>query len=101
MRETRRLGFFAVLLSLVGCAEHRSLSNEAFQRAIRESRLQCDTIVSAEALNSSKTAWRVVCADTATYMAMVQHDGNLCVEPMPIGDFLVGDPNNRKSACVQ
>jgi len=102
MRETGRLGFFSVLLSLVSCADQPSLSSEAFQRAIRESRLQCDGVVATEALNSSKTAWRVVCADAATYMAMVQRDGSLCAEPMPLGDFRV-DPglNASQSRCAQ
>ena len=101
MRHQARLGLFAILLSLASCANPPSLSSEAFQRAIRESHLQCETVVASEPLNSSKTAWRVACADAATYMAMVQRDGSLCVEPMPIGDFRVGPaPNDSRSACT-
>lgn len=96
------LGFFVALLLVAGCASPPNLSNEAFQRAIRESNLQCKTVVASEALNSSKTVWRVHCAEAATYMAMVQRDGSLCVEPMPIGDFRVGlPPNESKSGCTQ
>ena len=102
MHHKPGLTFFAVCVSIAGCAGPANLSNEAFQRAIRESNLQCEAIVASEALNSSKTAWRVHCAEAATYMAVVQRDGSLCVEPMPIGDFRVGpSPNASKSGCTQ
>jgi hypothetical protein len=64
--------------------------------------LPCESVVASEPLNSSRTSWRVVCADAATYMALVQHDGNLCVEPMPLGDFRVGvAPNASGQGCSQ
>jgi hypothetical protein len=100
MHNATRLSLF-VILSLVGCESRPSLSNDAFQRAIRESRLQCSSVVTAEALNSSKTVWRVACTDAATYIARVERDGSLCVEPMPIGDFVVGGGNASRSACAR
>jgi len=102
MHYEARVVSFAILLSLAGCSKPPNPSNDAFQRAIRESHLQCETVLASEALNSAKTAWRVHCAEAATYMAMLQRDGSLCVEPMPIGDVRVGlPPNVARSACAQ
>lgn len=100
MPNATRPSLFAILL-LAGCANRPNVSNEAFERAIRESRLQCSGVVAAEALNSSKMAWRVSCADAATYLASVEPDGSLCVEPMPLGDFRVGPGKASQSKCAQ
>jgi len=102
MHHRTRLGFLVFFLSLAGCASPAHWSNAAFQRAIRGSNSPCEQVVASEALNSSKTTWCVNCAEAATYMAMVQRDGSLCVEPMPVGDFRAGLPlNASRLGCSQ
>jgi hypothetical protein len=73
-------------LFLAACSAQVGPSNEAISRVVRDVGFPCEGAVGAEALDASNTSWRVTCANAQTYMAVVQDDGNLCVEPLPLND---------------
>jgi hypothetical protein len=80
---------FAVLLAmpcLVACTDSARLSNETIGRVVRKVGFSCEGAVNVQALGASNRTWRVACANTETYTAAVQDNGDLCVEPLFLGD---------------
>jgi hypothetical protein len=74
------------ILGLGACADDVTLSSESIGRVVRDVGYPCGGAVDAKALDASKETWRVACASADTYLAAVQANGELCVEPLPLGD---------------
>jgi hypothetical protein len=73
-----------VALSLVACVERTELSADTLGRAVRDAGFPCEGAAGARELGID--SWRVACGDGSTYIASVLESGDICVDPMPIGD---------------
>lgn len=73
-----------VTLSLVACVERAELSADTLGRAVRDAGFPCEGTAGARELGID--SWRVACGDGSTYIATVLESGDICVDPMPIGD---------------
>jgi hypothetical protein len=73
-----------VSLSLVACAERAEVSEDTLGRAVRDAGFPCEGTAGARELGID--SWRVACGDGSTYIATVLESGDICVDPMPIGD---------------
>lgn len=73
-----------VSLSLVACVERTELSADTLGRAVRDAGFPCEGTAGARELTID--SWRVACGDGSTYIASVLESGDICVDPMPIGD---------------
>jgi hypothetical protein len=79
-----RSTFILFALSLVACVERTELSADTLGRAVRDAGFPCEGAVGAGELGID--TWRVACGDGSTYIASVLEGGDVCVDPMPIGD---------------
>jgi hypothetical protein len=79
-----RVAFILVALSLVACSERFELSADTLGRAVRDAGFPCEGAVGATELKGD--IWRVGCGGGSTYIASVLESGDICVDPMPIGD---------------
>lgn len=61
-------------------------SRESLGAAIRDVGFQCDEVI--ESQKTDGNVWRVGCTEAATYMAFANDAGEICVEPVPVGDLL-------------
>ena len=76
--------FIWAQLSLVACVDSAELSVDTLGRAVRDAGFPCEKAVGAAELGMD--TWRVACEDGSTYIASVLESGDICVDPMPIGD---------------
>ena len=76
-------------LALAACSAEVGPSNEAIGRVVRDVGFSCEGAIGTEALDASNKSWRVTCADAQRYMAVVEDNGNLCVQPLLLVDSVV------------
>ena len=74
------------MLCLAGCTDSATLTDETIGRVVRDVGFSCEGAVDAQAVGTSETTWRIACANAETYMATLQDNGDLCVEPLILGD---------------
>jgi hypothetical protein len=60
--------------------------NSALVSAIREAGYLCDEVLATNSTETPVRMWRVVCDDLLVYMAMLDDDDALHIEPMPYVD---------------
>lgn len=84
----RRFGSISVVLLLVACSEPNELSPDILGRAVRDAGFPCDGSVGAREMG--KGNWHVACGDGSTYLATVLDTGEICVDPIPLGDAPAG-----------
>ncbi len=75
-------------LLLAACSAQVGPSDKAIGRVVRDVGFPCEGAIGAEALDASRKSWRVTCANAQRYMAVVQDNGDLCVEPLLLDDSL-------------
>jgi hypothetical protein len=64
------------------------MSPEALARAVRGAGFPCASVVEASPIDSAEGNWRVACSNAETYMAYVQAEGHVCVEPLALSDAI-------------
>lgn len=58
--------------------------------AIQDVGFPCEQAI--ESQRTDGNAWRVACAGAATYVAFTTDDGDICIEPIVVGDLPGPDP---------
>ena len=88
MRCVTRLESAVLLgvLFLAACSAQVGPSDKAIARVVRGLGFPCEGAIGTEALGASNKSWRVTCANTQRYLAVVQDNGNMCIEPLLLGD---------------
>lgn len=88
-----RAGFAIGAVVMSGCSEQAGpLPSDAAERnavlanAIHEAGFLCNEVVGASSTETPVRVWRVVCEDLLVYMAMVDENDALHVEPVPYVD---------------
>ena len=77
----------AALLSaalVVACVDRTEVSADTLGLAVRDAGFPCEGAVSASRLGTN--TWRVACSHGSTYIASVLESGDICIDPMPLGD---------------
>jgi hypothetical protein len=59
---------------------------EIFLQSIRDAGYLCDRVLDVTAAESVETAWRVLCNDMLVYVASLDGDEAIHIEPIPYGD---------------
>lgn len=60
--------------------------NAALVRAIHDAGYLCDEVLGANGTDGPVRTWRIVCGDLYVYMAMLDENDALYIEPMPYVD---------------
>jgi hypothetical protein len=60
--------------------------NAALAKAIHEAGFLCNSVLAASSTETPVRMWRVVCEDLLVYIAMLDEDDALHVEPVPYVD---------------
>ncbi len=79
-------------LGLLACEQRYDLSPETLGLAVRDAGFPCESVVDAGALDED--SWRIACGGGLTYLASVLDTGDICVEPLQVGDLGVGPIEN-------
>jgi hypothetical protein len=78
----------AMSFALCGCVDRSNVSADTLGLAVADAGFPCEDVVSSSELDAG--SWRVACSGGLAYVATVLAGGDICVEPLPIGDFLLG-----------
>lgn len=60
--------------------------NALFLQAIRDAGYLCDVVLEADAADGIDNVWRVVCNDMLAYVASLESDEAIHIEPVPYVD---------------
>jgi hypothetical protein len=74
------------MMSLGACTGNVRFSDETLASVVRDVGFSCKSVVDARVSDASQATWRVACAGAETYLASVQDNGQVCVEPLLLGD---------------
>jgi hypothetical protein len=77
----------AASLALCGCVDRANVTPDTLGRAVADAGFPCAAVVSTSELDAD--SWRVACDGGLAYVATVLSTGDVCVEPLAVGDFLV------------
>jgi hypothetical protein len=69
--------------------------NALLLQAIRDAGYLCDEVIDATAPAQANTGWRVLCTDTLVYVASLDAQDVLHIEPIPYGDPATPLPVSR------
>lgn len=78
----------ATSLAVCGCVDRSNVTGEVLGLAVADAGFPCETVMSASELDVD--SWRVACDGGRAYVATVLVSGDICVEPLPVGDFSIG-----------
>ena len=88
-------------LVLAACSGEVGPSNEAIGRVLRDAGFPCEGAIGTDVLDASNKSWRVTCAGAQRYMALVEDNGNMCVQPLLLVDSVAPVPvDESPMRCV-
>jgi hypothetical protein len=76
----------AASLALCGCVDPGNVTADTLGLAVADAGFPCAAVVSTSELDAD--SWRVACEGGLAYVATVLTTGDICVEPLAVGDFL-------------
>jgi hypothetical protein len=76
----------AASLALCGCVDRANVTPDTLGLAVADAGFPCAAVVSTSELDAD--SWRVACEGGLAYVATVLTTGDICVEPLAVGDFL-------------
>src|SRR5262245_44543032 len=98
MQRTLLAPSIAAPFALCGCVDPSNVTAETLGHAVADAGFPCESLVSASELDAD--SWRVACGGGLAYVATVLSTGDICVEPLAVGDFLVPPTLDRPSPGV-
>jgi hypothetical protein len=106
MRALHALAWLAAISILIAACTQQStpqfsVGNETLGQALAETGFPCDRVVSANSLSETARSWRIACSNARVYLASLQDDGGICIEPVIYGDTGAPQPIiSPQARCV-
>lgn len=83
-----------------GCAGEAPVSEATIAAAVRTVGFPCGDGATAERLGEDGESYRVACGATQAYVASVENDNEICIEPLIFDDSVVPGVGQTPRRCT-